>query len=258
MLESKGGTIATRILVVLFVIAVPLFLVTNSVTWAVNEQRLYHYGFDKYDISKMTGIEDEGLVAAAREIRAYFNSTSEPIDIRAEIYGEERALFNQREVLHMRDVKHLIWGVYVVDLVTAVYILGFVGVGFFIYRRPFTAKLMGYLVWGGSLTLAFVVAVGLAALVGFDSLFLLFHQLSFSNDFWKLDPSRDYLVMMFPQGFWFDATLFVALVTVGQAAVLSGIAGSYLALQRRHLRRKPSSTSQDVLPMQPPSEAAEV
>ncbi|MCE2463004.1 MAG: TIGR01906 family membrane protein, partial [Dehalococcoidia bacterium] len=162
--------------------------------------------------------------------------------------------FNQREVLHMRDVKHLIWGVYVVSLATAVYILGFVGVGFFIYRRLFTAKLMGYLLWGGSLTLAFVVAVGLAALVGFDSLFLLFHQLSFSNDFWKLDPSRDYLVMMFPQGFWFDATLFVALVTVGQAVVLSGIAGSYMALQRR----KPSAASQDVLPMQPPSEAAEV
>ena len=241
-------------MVVLFVMAVPLFLVTNSVTWAINEQRLYHYGFNKYDISRVTGIDNEGLVVAAREIRAYFNSTSEPIDIRAEIYGEERALFNQREVLHMRDVKHLIWGVYGVSLATAVYILGFVGVGFFIYRRLFTAKLMGYLLWGGSLTLAFVVAVGLAALVGFDSLFLLFHQLSFSNDFWKLDPSRDYLVMMFPQGFWFDATLFVALVTVGQAVVLSGIAGSYMALQRR----KPSATSQDVLPMQPPSEAAEV
>ena len=238
----------------LFVIAVPLFLVTNSVTWAVNEKRLYHYGFDKYDISRVTGIEDEGLVVAAREIRAYFNSTSEPIDIRAEIYGEERALFNQREVLHMRDVKHLIWGVYVIDLVTAIYILGFAGAGFFIYRRLFTAKLMGYLLWGGSLTLAFVVGVGLAALVGFDSLFLLFHQLSFSNDFWKLDPSRDYLVMMFPQGFWFDATLFVALVTVGQAAVLSGIGGCYLAFQRWQTYRKPSAASRDASP----SGAAEV
>ena len=258
MLGNKSGTIATRILVVLFVIAVPLFLVTNSVTWAVNEQRLYRYGFDKYDISRVTGIADEGLTVAAREIRAYFNSTDEPIDIRAEIYGEERALFNHREVLHMRDVKHLIWGVYVVALVTAVYILGFVGVGFFIHRRPFTAKLMRYLIRGGALTLAFVLAVGLVALVGFDSLFLLFHQLSFSNDFWKLDPSRDYLVMMFPQRFWFDATLFVALVTVGQAVVLSGVAGCYLAFQRWHLRRKPSAVSGDASPLRPPSKAAEV
>lgn len=257
MVGNKGGTIAIRMLAVLFVIAVPLFLVANSVTWAVNEPRLYHYGFDKYDISRVTGIDDEGLVAAAREIRAYFNSASEPIDIRAEIYGEERALFNQREVLHMRDVKHLIWGVYVVDLVTAIYILGFVGVGFFIYRRLFTAYFMRCLLWGGVLTLTFVVGVGLAALVGFDSLFLLFHQLSFSNDFWKLDPSRDYLVMMFPQGFWFDATLFVALVTVGQAVVLSGIAGCYLAFQRWLIYRKPSAASSDASPSGSPSEATE-
>ena len=237
---------------VLFVIAVPLFLVANSVTWAINEQRLYHYGFDKYDISRVTGIEDEGLVAAAREIRAYFNSTSEPIDIKAKIFGEERTLFNQREAIHMRDVKHLIWGVYVVDLATAVYILGFAGVGFFIYRRLFTASLMRYLLWGGALTLALVIAVGLAALVGFDSLFLLFHRLSFSNDFWRLDPNRDYLVMMFPQRFWFDATLFVALVTVGQAVALGGIAGGSLAFQRWHVRRKHSPL------LQTPSEAAEV
>ena len=237
---------------VLFVIAVPLFLVANSVTWAINEQRLYHYGFVKYDISRVTGIEDEGLIAAAREIRAYFNSTSEPIDIKAKIFGEERALFNQREAIHMRDVKHLIWGVYGVDLATAVYILGFAGVGFLIYRRLFTASLMRYLLWGGALTLALVVAIGLAALVGFDSLFLLFHRLSFSNDFWRLDPNRDYLVMMFPQRFWFDATLFVALVTVGQAVALGGIAGGSLAFRRWHVRRKHSPL------LQTPSEAAEV
>ena len=237
---------------VLFVISVPLFLVANSVTWAINESRLYHYGFDKYGISMVTGIEDEGLIAAAREIRAYFNSTSEPIDIKAKIFGEERTLFNQREAMHMRDVKHLIWGVYGVDLATAVYILGFVGVGFLIYRRLFTATLMRYLLWGSALTLALVVVVGLAALVGFDSLFLLFHRLSFSNDFWRLDPSRDYLVMMFPQGFWFDATLFVALVTVGQAVVLGGMAGGYMAFQRWNVRREHGPL------LQTPSKAAEV
>ena len=241
-----------RILVILFVISVPLFLVANSVTWAVNEQRLYSYGFDKYDISRETGIEDEGLNAAAREIRAYFNSTSEPIDITAEIFGEERTLFNHREAMHMRDVKHLIWGVYGVDLATAVYILGFVGVGFLIYRRLFMANLMRYLLWGGALTVALVVVVGLAALVGFDSLFLLFHRLSFSNDFWRLDPSKDYLVMMFPQGFWFDATLFVALVTVGQAVVLGGIAGGLIAFRQWHIRRERGPL------LQTPSKAAEV
>ena len=225
-----------KFLVALFVLAIPLFLITNSVTWAVNDLRLYRHGFDKYDVSVVTGIEKDGLEAAAREIRGYFNSTREPLDLRAEVFGEGRELFSQREVLHMRDVKRLIWGVYGVDIASAMYILGFAAVGLFLYRRLFVPTLTRYLLWGSGVTLAVVVLVGLVSLVGFDSLFLFFHRVSFSNDFWMLDPNRDFLVMMFPQGFWFDATIFVALVTVAQAGVLGGIAGGVMVLRRLHSR----------------------
>ena len=220
----------------LFVFAIPLFLITDSVTWAVNDLRLYRRGFDKYDVSLATGIEKGRLEDAAREIRGYFNSTREPLDIKAEVFGEERELFSQREVLHMRDVKRLIWGVYGVGAASALYVLGFVAVGFFLYRRLFIPIVARYVLWSGGLTLAVVVLVGLVSLVGFDSLFLFFHRVSFSNDFWMLDPNRDYLVMMFPQGFWFDATILVALVTVAQAAVLGGIAGGVMVLRRLHDR----------------------
>ena len=253
MVERIRAKVAGRVLAALFVIAVPLFLITNSVTWAVNDLRLYEHGFDKYDISRATGIDDDGLMSAARQIRGYFNSTDEPIEIRAEIFGEERELFNQREVLHMRDVKHLIWGVYGVGAAAAVYLLGFVGIGFFIHRRSFVPALSRHVLWGSCLTLAVVVLVGLAALVGFDSLFLAFHRLSFSNDFWMLDPTRDYLVRMFPQGFWFDATLFVALSTITQAVALGGIAGGGLAFRRWRERK----TQQEPL-LRHPSKAAEL
>ena len=45
------------------------------------------------------------------------------------------------------------------------------------------------------------------ALVGFERLFLLFHVVSFSNEYWILDPSKDYLIMLFPGGFFYDAAL---------------------------------------------------
>ena len=69
---------------------------------------------------------------------------------------------------------------------------------------------------------------GLLAVVGFDSLFLLFHQLSFSNDFWQLDPSKDYLIIMFPLGFWLDATMRVVAISMISAISLSGKSGGYL------------------------------
>ena len=221
-----------RLPVVLFAAAVPLLLICASVTWAVNEIRLYEHGFDTYDVPLTTGIERGDLVAAAREIRGYFNSTHEPLEVRTRIFGEERDLFNQREVVHMHDVKRLIWGVYGVGAASGLYLLGFLGVGLRLRGSAIGPVVARGTLWGGGLTVGVVILVGLLSVTGFDSLFLFFHEISFSNDFWKLDPRRDFLIMMFPQGFWFDATIFVALVTVGLAMLLLGAVGAARLLRR--------------------------
>ena len=228
---------ATKGLALLFILAVPIFLITASVTWAVNDLRLYSYGFDQYKVSAVTGIEKEGLMEVTRDIRAYFNSRQEPLAVRAEVFGQEKALFNPREVVHMRDVKHLIWGVYAVGAVTGAYLLGIASIGLIWKRNQFVPLLCPWVLWGGGVTVGMVVVVGLISLVAFDALFLLFHQLSFANDFWRLEKT-DYLIMMFPQGFWFDATLFVALASIGQALVLSAASAGYLLLRRRRARRE--------------------
>jgi uncharacterized membrane protein len=61
--------------------------------------------------------------------------------------------------------------------------------------------------------------------------------LSFANDFWLLDPRTDYLVMMFPEGFWFDSVMVIAAVS-GVMAIFSG------GLSWATLKRNPSSNSQ--------------
>ena len=232
MIEEYLRAGIRRLPVVLFTAAVPLLLICASVTWAVNEIRLYEHGFDTYDVPLTTGIERGDLVAAAREIRGYFNSTHEPLEVRTRIFGEERDLFNQREVVHMHDVKRLIWGVYGVGAASGLYLLGFLGVGLRLRGSAIGPVVARGTLWGGGLTVGVVILVGLLSVTGFDSLFLFFHEISFSNDFWKLDPRRDFLIMMFPQGFWFDATIFVALVTVGLAMLLLGAVGAARLLRR--------------------------
>ncbi len=224
---------ARRVIAALFVAAMPIFLITASVTWAVNESRLYSYGFDKYNVSAATGIDREDLIQAGGEIRAYFNSNQEPLDVRAEVFGRERPLFGARETIHMRDVKGLIRGVYIIGAVTFAYLAAVTALGFRQLGRGFVAPLSRWVLWGGEATVGFVAAVGLVSLVAFDQLFLLFHRLSFANDFWQLDPSRHYLVVMFPEGFWLDATLFVGFATVGGAVALAGAAVGYRKWQAR-------------------------
>jgi integral membrane protein (TIGR01906 family) len=86
---------------------------------------------------------------------------------------------------------------------------------------------------GSGITLALTLALGLGAFLNFNQLFLQFHLISFANEFWLLDPTKDYLIMLFPQGFWYDAALFCGGITTGLAVILGGVAGVYLRRTRQ-------------------------
>ena len=217
-----------RVLAALVVVSVPLFLISASVTWAVNDPGLYRRGFEKYNISVYSGITDEDLIRVGADLRRYFNSTEEPLRVVVSVYGMERELYNEREVHHMRDVKGLVRGVYWLAAITLAFLLVVKGGGYYFWRWSFAWQMARLGLYGGLLTLALVLAVGLFALVGFDSLFLLFHQISFANDLWQLDPRTDYLLIMFPQGFWFDATMRIAFTTIAGAVLLVAASGGYL------------------------------
>ena len=78
---------------------------------------------------------------------------------------------------------------------------------------------------------------GIGIALDFGWLFNQFHLLSFSNDLWQLNPAHDYLVRLFPWGFWRDAATYVmASVAVG-AVVLAAIGGGYLLTARKRARQ---------------------
>ena len=216
----------------LFVLCVPVLLLTVSIGCAVNSLWLYKYGFQKYDVGTVTGLADSELESVAAGLINYFNSGEEYISLTVMKDGE---LFNEKEVAHLKDVKELIWLDYWVLLGTLIYALRYGGVSLFWRRRKYGRLLTWGVVGGGGITLAIMLALWLGTLLGFDQLFLQFHLVSFANDLWQLDPTRDYLIMLFPQGFWYDTTLFCALGTASMAVILGGVAGGYLIFTRKIL-----------------------
>ena len=179
MREVLNAKAARQAPSILFVVAIPLLMITAAVTWALNDLSLYKYGFDKYDVPLVTGIERDDLVSVGAQLRGYFNSTTEPLDIRAPVFGEETDIFNQREIIHMHDVKRLVWGVYGIGAASGVYILGFLAFGLLKRREQLYGSLARYALWGSGLTVGIVVLVGLGSLLGFDSLFRGFHEVAF-------------------------------------------------------------------------------
>lgn len=198
------------------VVAAPLFLVTTNVLWAFGAPRLYTYGFQKYDIAQEMLMPSEELERVAAELRAYWHNDAEFISV---TYAG-RPFFNQREAVHLRDVKILVGSVGTARWVTLGLVLGWLALAAFRWRSLATKEFAQLAIWGGGLTLALVAFCGLIFLFAFDWAFLLFHRLSFANDFWQLACPGDNLVCLFPQGFWFDAAMFIVLATVVEAAVL--------------------------------------
>jgi len=214
-----------------FMLCLPFLLFTASLGWAINSLWLYNYGFEKYDISQATGLSESELEKTAAGLVSYFNSGEEYISLTVIKDGEPFELFNYREIIHLKDVKGLIWLDYWVGLGTLVYILAYAGVCLF-WRRPGYRRMLARGVLGGScVTLGLMLALGLVSLVDFNWIFWQFHVISFtSNDFWLLDPASDYLKMMFADGYFYDVVLFCALGVAGAAVILGGASGLWLKL----------------------------
>ena len=77
-----------------------------------------------------------------------------------------------------------------------------------------------------------VVVLGIIGISGFDSAFRQFHLLFFTNDLWQLS-SRDGLIQLFPQRFFFDTTLLIGGVTLAFVGIAGAGSGVYLWQLRR-------------------------
>ncbi|MBL7125056.1 MAG: DUF1461 domain-containing protein, partial [Dehalococcoidales bacterium] len=166
----------------LFMLCLPVLLLTASLGWATNSLWLYEYGFEKYNVSQVTGLAEVELEKAAAGLIGYFNSDEDYISLTLVKDGEPFELFNQREVIHLKDVKGLIWLDYWVLLGTLVYVLAYAGISLFWRKRRYWRRLAWGVVGGGGITLALMLALGLGTLLGFDQLFLQFHLISFTNE----------------------------------------------------------------------------
>jgi len=220
--------IAARIAQAAFVMCLPVFLVTASVGAAFNCRWLYSYGFGKYDIAGVTGIERAELDKSAGALISYWNSGEEYISIIVEKNGAPFALFNAREIAHLKDVKALVRLDYAALAVTGLICAGYAAFAFW-YRRPSHRRDLATAGFsGGIVSLGLLAVVGALALADPGGVWEQFHLMSFTNDLWLLDPRQDYLIMMFPEDFWADSVLVVGGLTAFLAVFIGLSSRLYL------------------------------
>ncbi len=223
-----------RLAALLFIVALPVALITMNIRVVMNEPRVYQYAADHFDTPSTTGIPRPELLRASGELRDYFNNGEGRIFVQVTTDdGQRVSLFNDRETAHLRDVKNLFQGMFRVQELSTVFVLAYI-VAVFIWAREYSLRsLAREVLLSALLTLLFVGVVGGFVFAGFDAAFERFHLILFNNDLWQLDPARDHLIQMFPDGFWRDVTIWIAAGTLAEFGFLAGVAGAYLGFTRR-------------------------
>jgi integral membrane protein (TIGR01906 family) len=206
-----------------FVVLLPLLVISTSLRGLVTDRDLLLQGFRDNQVSRTTGLDQPQLERIADAFVAYFQGPPGQIQMQVTVQGQSRPLFNQREVEHMEDVQALIQWFLRMQIVCAAVAAIRVGFAMLVDRSP--EPLGRDLLWSAALMVGLVVLVGVLSLVDFTELWTRFHQIAFRNDLWQLDPTRDYLIMLFPEPFWFTATIRMA-ISVAIQTLLLALAGA--------------------------------
>jgi integral membrane protein (TIGR01906 family) len=124
-------------------------------------------------------------------------------------------VLNERERGHMLDVRTVFGGLAIAALVSAV-VLVVASIRVRDRGALWRAVSRGAI----GLTVA-VVALGVVALVAFETLFSVFHEVLFPPGSFDFDPTTERLVQLFPFRFWQESAIAVGVVIVGLSAVVA-------------------------------------
>ena len=199
-----------------YIILLPIFFISVNVIYITNSDWLYSYGWNRNQIENSTGLSIDQLNSGSDQIKSYFNNDEEYLNLIIIEDGIKYSLYNEKEILHMKDVKHLIKLTQNTIIFSGLFILAYYLVTIFtakslrksIEQIRRSSKISAYS------TVGFLAFVGLLASINFTWLFRQFHFISFSNDLWQLNPNTDYLIAMFPQRFFLETTIFIGVLTI--------------------------------------------
>jgi integral membrane protein (TIGR01906 family) len=193
-----------RLLKAITIISIPLFLFSLSLAWGFNSQWLYQFGFDKYDVSDITGFSEEELSGISNSMIDYFNNSEEYVEIFTEGDGQTSEVFTEEEKIHFKDVKALVKIDYLICIISLGIIIIFLICALMNRKSRKVRDAALTFLSGSVLSISLIIILGIVALTSFDQFFLEFHHLVFTNPHWS---APGYMLLLFPGGFWQDAAV---------------------------------------------------
>ncbi|MBR6816688.1 MAG: TIGR01906 family membrane protein [Clostridia bacterium] len=200
-----------------------LLLIGTLIFWVdalCFDAEFYTKEYTKLDTANSIRITEQGLSDATEALLDYLKDRRDDLTVYAEIDGSLREVFNEREKLHMIDVRRLYRNAKTVGYTSLVIgALTFAVLFWRSDRQEQKAVVRGYL-HGNMMFFLMLAVIGLFAALDFDTFWTAFHKIMFSNDLWLLDPRQDILIQMVPQQFFFDLVMRIAIAAAASIGAL--------------------------------------
>jgi integral membrane protein (TIGR01906 family) len=207
---ERLAAVATAVAASIVVIAIAI-LPFLTPAWVSFEQGRTH-------AASLAGYSDAQLGTATNAI--LHDLVLGPPDFAVEVAGAP--VLEERERAHMRDVRGVFAGFYLLAGVAAVTLLVLVAGA---RRMGHTTRAWSAIRMGLRGLIVAIVIAGAISAVAFDAVFEIFHRLFFPAGSFTFDPRTDHLVQLFPFDFWSETTIVLGVVIVALSAALSIAAG---------------------------------
>ena len=190
---------------IVFAVSLSLMLLTAAIYIPATADWVMLPLMKRFAPPEDTRLPAEEYAPVVSMITAYLHGDDIPFQHIFTADGTQYAAFNQKEQQHMADVQDLFrlcrgGGWVCAALVTALAIT---------LRKDFPWRTVSRTLIA---LLATVTVLIILACVDFNSLFVLFHRIAFTNDLWLLNPQTDLLIRLMPLEFF-----------ISYAAIIGGI-----------------------------------
>ncbi len=205
-----GGKKWSRLVIMVSILASMLFIIMslfNSILMVAFDIDFYEAQYELLGRPQAIGISEDELTRVTGELLDYMAGRREALDSRAVIRGEERYVFNEREISHMVDVKNLFAKANMTRNASLIAFIAILILLYAVFGRSAWSRFFKSYIAVSSAVFLLLGALYLFAVLDFTLFWDLFHRLTFDNYLWLLDPRTDILIQMVPEQFFYNTVM---------------------------------------------------
>jgi len=191
----------------------------SSILMVAFDIDFYEAQYDLLERPQEIGISKEELMIVTGELLDYMAGRSETLDTRAVIRGEERYVFNAREIAHMVDVRNLFAKANFTRNVSLVSLIVLLILLYAVFGKNAWSGFLKSFIAVSSAMFLLLVSLYIFAVLEFTLFWDLFHRLTFDNYLWLLDPRTDIMIQMVPEQFFYNTVMRIIIYFVSALLV---------------------------------------